>query len=248
MHRIFFFRILFRSMKTFHFGWPITALQMFGIVPCVTEKIDFIKDDIHGQCSKKKDIYGRKLEISPLLCIWCLLLRIAYIIGCSLVIKQGFGNTQNTEQFVNFSKAVIFVTFPYSALTAPLKCKANILLLNRFQRWKNSEINQSSSDQYSAKTLRLVIVAMMTMTGFIYFLSGLDQTNRLLMVESYIIMFAYTYFFVMIVMQVLLFHFCCSAMVGIVPDIAPRCTKIEINVYPSTIKRVNHHTFSNCML
>ena len=198
----------------------ITALQIFGIVP-------------HEVKKKKASENEQKMEVSQLMWIWCIVVRVLYVAALSVIVYDQI-KIAFPSYFLLIMKIgpnSLYLLLPYNVLFAPLQWKSNLILHNHLLRLKHR--TQALKFKSLTKS-RAVFVFFCVLQFLLNILFAFEKSYNLF----YIIMFIYlnTYFLILIVLQVIFFQCCCSTIEDFVPDTPSSLP--DMKFYTSSIELV----------
>ena len=110
----------------------IWALQIFGIVPCVSKmRGNFSGNSKRDEKQPLKSCVNIKLKSSRLMLLWCTVLRVPYVIGIVIVLQEYRKAQKGQFDLTQIMLPMIFFVFVYNALFSPLKWRTNIRLLKQ---------------------------------------------------------------------------------------------------------------------
>ena len=200
-----------------------TAFQIFGVLPCVVKKI---------KSSESGDLI--RMEVSQLMWIWCLLLRVLYVVGQSVTISEIMYNPTHSH-VAFFSTAGAFLMnylITFNIFFAPLKWKSNILLLNHLLRLRcriGCMRHQNNSITKSRVVFGLSLAILLVLTSKTLSVPGNSFFFKTIKT------FAGIYYLILVVLQVMFFQYCCSTIENYTPDVTTFC---NIKSSVTTVKEV----------
>ena len=197
----------------------IKFLQIFGIVPCVVKDIE----SLEGGPAKK-------VEVSQLMWIWCILLRVFYVVGFSLMVYDimAFDIQSYATLLSVLGVSFLYHSFPFTAMTAPLRWKSNILLLNNLI-WLDRRASYPRQGNRLMTKVRAVFVFSASAI-FLHTASFVLQVKSDLFRNTIVIFFS-SYFLAMVGAQILFFECSCSTLENSVPGVTSSLTDIKTCVY-----------------
>ena len=204
----------------------IMALQVLGIVPYTAKK-------------KKTSENEQKMEVSQLMWIWCIVVRVLYVVAFSVIAYDQLQEAIRLNNSINLvlGSYTPYFLLPYNVLFAPLQWKSNLILHNHLLRLKHR--TQALKSKKKSLTKSRAVFVFFSVLQFL-----LNSSVAYLGNESFFfnVMYLYLtiYFLVMVVLQVILFQCCCSTIEDFVPDTS--ISFIEMKSYTSSVKTVRDAT------
>ena len=204
----------------------ITALQIFGALPCVAKCLD---------SSHSGDIV--RMEVSQPMWSWCLLLRVLYVVGHSVITLETMH--QNITSYVTFfARAGTFLMYylmTFNIFFAPLKWKSNIRLLNhllqlRYRIGYSKQQNNSMTKSRAVFGFSVVVLLVYTSMTLLVPIYGFFFKT--------IVTFVGIYFLIQVVLQVMFFQYSCSTIENYVPAVTASWNSNDIMALVTIVKKV----------
>ena len=215
----------------------IMALQIFGIVPCVAKGKGSLKKDCSRRKNSEETVGILRMEVSDLMCIWCLFLRVLYLVGLIFIVEQSLNDFSDKFPLLSIiGIPFLCTTLPFNSLYAPLKYKTNIRLLNKLLELKTIYCYKTVGiENISRETCSVIILLIIWLLAACF---DAISTTSLVWVEKVFMVFAASYFFGILAVQVLFFECCCSVLTESVPNLKFPQNQTEMNNYASAVKKV----------
>ena len=188
----------------------IRAMQILGIVPFVVKGKKHLRPDS-----------VKRMKVSQLMWIWCIFVRVVYVATHSVFAYDSSKHMISlTSSITMYGINILFYTFVFNTLWAPVKWKTNLVLLNhllRLERMVGSTENQRSNPNATTLSIFAVIVLTVVISRSLY----LFLPNSDLFIGISVLLVT-TYYLALVVVQVMFFKICCYTIENCVPDLT--CT------------------------
>ena len=188
----------------------IKAMQILGILPFVVKGKKHLKPDS-----------VKKMKVSQLMWIWCIFVRVVYVATQSVFACYSSKHMESFADSISmYGINILFYTFIFNTLWAPVKWKTNLLLLNHLLKLKRmvgcSEYQRSNPNATTLSIFAVTVLIILICRSLYIFLPNSD------LFIGISVMLVTTYYLALVVVQVMFFKICCLTIEDCVPDLT--CT------------------------